>query len=49
MKPKAHLILEIGENQFNDCRAIFSLSPLKFQKKTLDLQKKDRIMIFSKL
>ena len=49
MKPNANLILEIGENQFKDCREIFSLSPLKFQKKTRDLQKKDRIMIFSKL
>ena len=49
MKPNAHLILEIGENQFKDCREIFSISSLKFQKKTRDLQKKDRIMIFSKL
>ena len=49
MKINAHLILEIGEKQFNDCTEIFSVSRLKFQKKTQDLQKKDRIMVFSKL
>jgi len=49
MKINAHFILEIGENQFNDCTEIFSVSRLKFQKKTQDLQKKDRIMVFSKL
>ena len=49
MKPNAHLILEIGEAQFIDCREIFSTSSLKFEKKTVDLQKKDRILIYSKL
>ena len=49
MKTNAHLILEIGAKQFNDCVEIFSVSRLKFQKKTQDLQKKDRIMVFSKL
>ncbi len=49
MKSKAHLILEIGENQFNDCLEIFTNSTLNFEKKTKDLQKKDRIMVFSKL
>jgi len=49
MKTKAHLILEIGEKQFNDCAEIFSVSQLKFQKKAQDLKKKDRIIVFSKL
>ena len=49
MKKNAYLILEIGEEQFFDCLDIFVDSSLKFQKKTQDLQKKDRIMIFSKL
>ena len=44
-----HLILEIGASQFSDCREIFSNSGLKFIKKSQDLQKKDRIMIFSKI
>ena len=44
-----YLILEIGASQFSDCREIFSNSGLKFIKKSQDLQKKDRIMIFSKI
>jgi release factor glutamine methyltransferase len=49
MKRNSHLILEIGERQFNDCLEIFSNSLLNFNKKSKDLQKKDRIMVFSKL
>ena len=43
------LIFEIGEKQFNDCKEIFSDSGLNFCKKTKDLQKKDRILVYSKL
>ena len=49
MEIKSYLILEIGEKQFADCKEIFSFSELNFYKKTLDLQKKDRILIYSKL
>mgnify|MGYP001415514998 CR=1 FL=1 len=49
MKDNAYLILEIGEKQFIDCKDIFMYSNLNFHKKTQDLQKKDRIMVFSKL
>lgn len=49
MNKNAYFIIEIGEKQFDDCREIFSNSCLKFEKKTQDLQKKDRIMVFSKI
>jgi len=49
MSKNSYLILEIGEGQFRDCRDIFSISRLNFHKKAQDLQKKDRILIFSKL
>ena len=49
MNKNAYLIIEIGEKQFIDCKEIFSSSGLEFVKKTQDLQKKDRIMVFSKL
>ncbi len=49
LKKGGYLILEIGESQLSDCREIFRDSGLKFIKKEQDLQKKDRIMIFSKL
>jgi len=49
MNVNAYLILEIGEGQFRDCMDIFSLSKLNFHKKAQDLQKKDRILIYSKL
>ena len=49
MNANSYLILEIGEGQFRDCRDIFSLSKLNFHKKAQDLQKKDRILIYSKL
>jgi release factor glutamine methyltransferase len=49
MNTKSYLILEIGEKQFNDCKEIFGVSGLNFHKKTLDLQKKDRILLYSKL
>jgi len=49
LKNGGYLILEIGASQFSDCREIFRDSGLKFIKKEQDLQKKDRIMIFSKL
>ena len=45
----SYLILEIGERQLRDCIDIFSLSKLNFHKKAQDLQKKDRILIYSKL
>ena len=49
MNKNAYLIIEIGEGQFIDCKDIFSSSCLNLVKKTQDLQKKDRIMVFSKL
>jgi len=49
MKNNAFLIIEIGEKQLDDCLNIFKLSGLKFIKKTQDLQKRDRILVFSKL
>ena len=49
MSPKSYLILEIGETQALKCTNLFSNSGLKFVKKVKDLQKKDRILIFSKL
>ena len=49
MNVKANLILEIGEKQFGDCKEIFSASKLHFYKKTQDLQKKDRILVYSKI
>ena len=49
LKNGAHLILEIGASQFCDCMEIFRDSGLKFIKKSQDLQKKDRIIIFSKI
>ena len=49
MNTKSYLILEIGEKQFNDCIEIFGVSGLKFHKKVQDLQKKDRILVYSKL
>ena len=49
MKKDAHLIMEIGDKQSNNCLDIFKSSGLKFIKKMQDLQKKDRIMVYSKL
>ena len=49
MNVNSYLILEIGAGQFRDCIDIFSLSELNFYKKAQDLQKKDRILIYSKL
>jgi len=49
MNVNSYLVLEIGEGQFRDCIDIFSLSKLNFHKKAQDLQKKDRILIYSKL
>ena len=49
MNINSYLIFEIGDRQFRDCIDIFSLSKLNFLKKTKDLQKKDRILIYSKL
>jgi release factor glutamine methyltransferase len=49
MNVNSYLILEIGAGQFRDCIDIFSLSKLNFHKKAQDLQKKDRILIYSKL
>ena len=47
MNKNAYFIIEIGEKQYIDCKDIFSFSSLKLIKKTQDLQKKDRIMVFS--
>ena len=49
MNKNAHLIIEIGENQLNSCKEIFKFSGLSYIKKVQDLQKKDRIMLLSKL
>ena len=49
MNKNAYLIIEIGEKQFSSCKEIFSSSGLNLIKKSKDLQKKDRIMVFSKL
>ncbi len=49
MNYKSYLILEIGEKQALNCIKIFKESGLNFVKKVKDLQKKDRILIFSKL
>jgi release factor glutamine methyltransferase len=49
MNKNAYLIIEIGEKQFSSCKEIFSSSGLNLIKKSQDLQKKDRIMVFSKL
>ena len=49
MNLNSYLLLEIGEGQLKDCIDIFSLSELNFHKKAQDLQKKDRILIYSKL
>ena len=49
MSVNSHLLLEIGDGQLKDCIDIFSLSKLNFHKKAQDLQKKDRILIYSKL
>jgi len=49
MKSKSYLILEIGEKQALNCIKLFNNTELKFMKKVKDLQKKDRILIFSKL
>ena len=49
MNVNSYLVLEIGERQLRDCIDIFRLSELNFHKKAQDLQKKDRILIYSKL
>ena len=49
MNVNSYLLLEIGEGQLRECIDIFSLSELYFHKKAKDLQKKDRILIYSKL
>tara|TARA_Y100001970_G_C14044238_1_gene755439 strand:- start:3 stop:833 length:831 start_codon:yes stop_codon:yes gene_type:complete len=49
MKKNSYLILEIGEKQASKCIQLFINSGLKFVKKTKDLQKKDRILLFSRV
>ena len=49
MNVNSYLLVEIGEEQLKDSIDIFSLSGLNFHKKAQDLQKKDRILIYSKL
>ena len=44
-----YFVCEIGADQLNACMEIFNESKLKFIKKSKDLQKKDRIIIFSKI
>jgi len=49
MNVNSYLLVEIGEGQLKGCIDIFSLSGLNFHKKAQDLQKKDRILVYSKL
>ena len=49
MNSNGYFIIEIGAKQYEHCVEIFRVSSLKFQKKTKDLQKKDRILVYSKL
>ncbi len=49
MKKNSYLILEIGEEQALKCINLLRNSGLKLIKKTKDLQKKDRILVFSKV
>ncbi len=49
MNVNSYFLIEIGEGQSRDCIDIFSFSGLNFHKKAQDLQKKDRILIYSKL
>ena len=49
MNVNSYLLIEIGAGQSRDCMDIFSISKLNFHKKAQDLQKKDRILIYSKL
>ena len=49
MNSNSYLLLEIGEGQSRGCIDLFSLSKLNLYKKVKDLQKKDRILIYSKL
>lgn len=49
MNKNAHLIIEIGEKQYYECKEIFRCSSLNLVKKIQDLQKKDRILVFSKI
>ena len=49
MKKNSYLILEIGETQGSKCIELLSKSGLKLIKKSKDLQKKDRILVFSKV
>ncbi len=49
MNKNGILIIEIGYSQFDACEEIFQSSPLKLIKKVKDLQKKDRIMVLSKI
>ena len=49
LKSGGYFIFEIGVSQLSNCIEIFRDSGLKFIKKSQDLQKKDRIMIFSKI
>ena len=49
MKKNSYLILEIGETQGSKCIELLCKSGLKLIKKSKDLQKKDRILVFSKV
>ncbi len=49
MKVNSFLVLEIGENQYFKCIELFNDSRLKLIKKSTDLQKKDRILVFRKV
>ena len=49
MKKNSYLVIEIGEKQSKSCIELFNGFGLKFVKKVKDLNKKDRILVFSKL
>ena len=49
MNVNSFLVLEIGEYQGSKCIQIFHDSGLKLIKKSTDLQKKDRILVFTKV
>ena len=44
-----HWEFTFGEKQFIDCKQLFGGSKLNLHKKTQDLKKKDRILVYSKL
>tara|TARA_B100001057_G_scaffold500498_1_gene615908 strand:+ start:4189 stop:5019 length:831 start_codon:yes stop_codon:yes gene_type:complete len=49
MNENSHFIIEIGHNQLDSCRSIFSNSNLKLKKISKDIQKIDRTLTFIKI